>query len=174
MTASADTIKAALTEWLGQPIHETAIEFSGNIAAGLGSSGVAADEPTLVEYGGRRYVVLEVVGAKHRHEPIDKDDPGGPLRLINVLKCETALFVEPEVVSDVVAAHKKVEAAKEAQRKLESGEGLQQSLDDGGDPPPPPPAPTSIKGRAAKKKAQATAKKATAKKKAATKGTSKT
>ncbi len=122
-----------LDDYMGQPVTVAGIEFAGSIAAGLGTSHDTA--PVVVGFGERRYIVLEVVGGKHRHEPVDRDEPGGALKLVNVLAVDTTMFVEREVVVDVVTEHKRVEAENEAARKLaaDKAKGIQTFDDIAGD-----------------------------------------
>lgn len=115
-----------LDDYMGQPVTAAGIEFSGSIAAGLGTS--HDTEPIVVPFGERRYIVLEVMGMKHRHEPVDKDEPGAELKLVNVLSVDTTLFVDRKVVGNVVAEHKKLEAERAAAQKKadEEAKGIHQ------------------------------------------------
>lgn len=81
----------------GHDVTQAGIEIP-NAAGGLREA--MSIQPEAIRQGERRYVVLEVVCQKVRHEPVDREQPAGDQARVHVLMAEAATFVDHDLVRD--------------------------------------------------------------------------
>lgn len=81
----------------GHSVTQAGIEIP-NAAGGLREA--MKIQPEAIKQGERRYVVLEVVCQKVRHEPIDRERPAGDQARVHVLMAEAATFVDHDLVRE--------------------------------------------------------------------------
>lgn len=101
----------------GHAVRRAGIEIP-NAAGGLREA--MKISPEAIKQGERRYVVLEVVCQKVRHEPIDSEAPAGDQARIHVLMAEAATFVDEDLVREQldkqkarIALHKDEESGQQ-------------------------------------------------------------
>lgn len=87
----------------GHAVRRAGIEIP-NAAGGLREA--MKIDPQVIRQGERRFVVLEVVCQKVRHEPIDAEQPGGDQSRVHVLSAQAATFVDEDLVRDHLDAQK--------------------------------------------------------------------
>lgn len=109
-----------LGDFEGKPIRKTGIEIRNT---GHGLSTALKIDPVVVHSGEKAYVVLEIVGEKHRFDPMDDGDAW---ERVNLTKAEVATVVDKELVMELIEAQraKNLAAAEEAK-------GIQQIDADG-------------------------------------------
>lgn len=101
----------------GHAVTQAGIEIP-NAAGGLREA--MKISPEAIKQGERRYVVLEVVCQKVRHEPVDREQPAGDQARVHVLMAEAATFVDHDLVREQldkqkarIALHKDEESGQQ-------------------------------------------------------------
>jgi len=94
---------------------------------GDGLSKAMEIESVELKQGTELYVLVKAVVQKVRHDPADKDKPGGKQVRVHIARAETALVVDEEFAKDEIVAQeaKYAEALRLAELEAEAAEGVQ-------------------------------------------------
>jgi hypothetical protein len=84
----------------GKAVAEVAVEIP-NVAGGLNRA--MPVDPVVVTQGDEFYIVAKVEAAKIRHEPIEKDEPGGMQRRVQIAPAVMVGVATGKLVDDVAA-----------------------------------------------------------------------
>jgi hypothetical protein len=108
-----------------QPVTESGIEMPG--AGGGFHKSLAVDELEL-DHGDRITVVVDVVTAKVRFDPVDPEEPTGELRRVHVFRVEGAAQIDRKMVAEALA---------EQARRVKEAQGVDELPFADGDEPGP-------------------------------------
>lgn len=102
-----------LGEFEGKPIRQTRIEIRDT---GHGLSTALKIDPVVVHSGSKAFVVMEIVGEKHRFDPMDEGDAWCR---VNLTKAETCTVVDEELVIELIEKQREKNIALEIQEAEE-------------------------------------------------------
>ena len=109
----------------GREVIGAAIALTG---AGDGLSQAMKVSPRKFSIGDKVLILMEATVKAAKHEPAVKDDLGGPLRLVAVMRADAAMLTDDPKVSRLLDKH------KAAINKASEIEGQLSIEDDMGDP----------------------------------------
>lgn len=105
-----------LSTYQGQPVLAVAAALTG---AGDGLSKALSVKPVELKFGEEVYVLAKASVEKHRHEPIDKDNPSGPLRLVLMLRADTMTLVDAQFAAGKIQDQERlIREAQEAAKGI--------------------------------------------------------
>jgi hypothetical protein len=86
-----------LTPFEGKDVVAVGLEIPG-VAGGLQKA--LRTEPREFHQGEHAFAVFELVTQKVRHQPIDRENPGGPQERVHIFVADGATFVDGSIVAE--------------------------------------------------------------------------
>lgn len=102
----------------GRPVTRTSLALRNT---GHGFEQTMKTEPLVIPAGSRRFVVMDVVIDKHRH---DLDTDRNEFELVHMAAAETVAFIDEEIVREAIDKQKAKNDALKGRTQLETPDGV--------------------------------------------------